>query len=182
MFLNNLKEIIENTNIDISEEDIFNFLKIKYRWVYKYPWGQHSVEFIDLNGHNNCEDLFTISGFLNFENWLYKYNLGFSSIISNVFDLNEDLRNLDKKIYDEFGKKVNANFYINKGFNKKPSFDHHNHEYDVIVKQIYGETEWKLNENFISMKKNNVLVIPKFTNHSVIKNNTKKLSLTINLI
>jgi mannose-6-phosphate isomerase-like protein (cupin superfamily) len=179
--LNNLKEIIKNTNINISEEDIFNFLKIKYRWPYLYPWRQPSVEFIDFNGNNYKDDIYTVDGFLDFNNWLIKYNLGFTSVISNVLDLNNELRNLQGKLFLETGKKVNANFYVNVGSSKKPSFDHHNHPYDVIVKQLYGETTWKLEEEIIKVKKDDVLVIPKLTNHSVVLNNSKKLSLTINL-
>jgi mannose-6-phosphate isomerase-like protein (cupin superfamily) len=179
--LNNLKEIIKNTNINISEEDIFNFLKIKYRWPYLYSWRQSSVEFIDFNGNNYKEDIYTVDGYLDFNSWLIKYNLGFTSIISNVLDLNNELRNLQEKLFLETGKKVNANFYVNVGSSKKPSFDHHNHPYDVIVKQLYGETTWKLEEEIIKVKKDDTLIIPKLTNHSVVLNNSKKLSLTINL-
>jgi mannose-6-phosphate isomerase-like protein (cupin superfamily) len=179
--LDKFKKIIEKADLNISEEDFFNFLKIKYRWPYLYSWRQPSVEFIDFSGNNYKEDIYSIDGYLDFNNWLKKYNSGFTSIISNVLDLNNDLRNLHDKLYVETGKKINGNFYINIGSDKKPSFDHHNHSYDVIVRQLYGETTWKLNEDVITMKKDDILIIPKFANHSVIENNSKKLSLTINL-
>ena len=179
--LNILKNIIEEHNINISEEILFDFLKIKYRWPYLYPWRQPSVEFIDFNGNNYKDDIYTIDGYLDFNNWLVKYNLGFTSVVSNVLDLNNELRNLQEKLFLQTGKKINGNFYINIGSDKKPSFDHHNHPYNVIVKQLYGETTWKLGEEIIKVKKDNVLVIPKLTNHSVVFNNSKKLSLTINL-
>ena len=179
--LNILKNIIEEHNINISEEILFDFLKIKYRWPYLYPWRQPSVEFIDFNGNNYKDDIYTIDVYLDFNNWLVKYNLGFTSVVSNVLDLNNELRNLQEKLFLQTGKKINGNFYINIGSDKKPSFDHHNHPYNVIVKQLYGETTWKLGEEIIKVKKDNVLVIPKLTNHSVVFNNSKKLSLTINL-
>ena len=179
--LNILKNIIEEHNINISEEILFDFLKIKYRWPYLYPWRQPSVEFIDFNGNNYKDDIYTIDGYLDFNNWLVKYNLGFTSVVSNVLDLNNELRNLQEKLFLQTGKKINGNFYINIGSDKKPSFNHHNHPYNVIVKQLYGETTWKLGEEIIKVKKDNVLVIPKLTNHSVVFNNSKKLSLTINL-
>ena len=179
--LNILKKIVEENIINISEENLFDFLKINYRWPYFYPWKQSSVEFIDFNGNSYKDDIFTVDGYLDFNNWLIKYNLGFTSIISNVLDLNNQLRNLQEKLYLETGKKVNANFYVNLGSNKKPSFNHHNHPYNVIVKQLYGKTTWKIGEEIIEVKKDDTLIIPKLTNHSVILNNSKRLSLTINI-
>jgi hypothetical protein len=49
--------------LNISEEDFFNFLKIKYRWPYLYSWRQPSVEFIDFSGNNYKEDKYKESNY-----------------------------------------------------------------------------------------------------------------------
>ena len=93
-----LKQIIDSIPINLNEKDIINFLKIKKRWPYKYPWGQPSVEIIPNQITNTQNSLFyDIDGYLNFDRWQYFYKLGFTTIISNVLDLNDDLRFLEKK-------------------------------------------------------------------------------------
>ena len=177
-----LKQIIDSIPINLIEKDIINFLKIKKRWPYKYTWGQPSVEIIPNQTTNNQNILFyDIDGYLNFERWEYFYNLWFTTIISNVLDLNDDLRFLQKKITEETGLDVNGNFYFSKP-GKKASFDAHKHEYNVLVKQIYGQSKWKINEETFIMEPQNSCIIPKNSIHQVIDKNENKLSLTINLI
>jgi len=177
-----LKQIVDSIPINLTEKDIINFLKIKKRWPYKYTWGQPSVEIIPNQTTNNQNILFyDIDGYLNFERWEYFYNLGFTTIISNVLDLNDDLRFLQKKITEETGLGINGNFYFSKP-GKKASFDAHKHEYNVLVKQIYGQSKWKINEETFIMEPQNSCIIPKNSIHQVIDKNENKLSLTINLI
>ena len=62
-----------------------------------------------------------------------------------------------------------------------PSFKHHSHPYPVVVKQIYGNSNWKLDEREFILKPNESLIIPAETMHGVTYKSDKKLSLTINL-
>ena len=65
----------------------------------------------------------------------------------------------------------------------RPGID--THDYNVIVKPIYGKVHWKINgEDFIADPKenpNSVIVIPAYTEHQVVSSKEPKLSLTINL-
>ena len=78
------------------------------------------------------------------------------------------------------GLVLNGNFYFSKP-NQITSFDSHNHNYDVIVKQIYGESDWVIGDNKFLLKPQKVAIVPKTTNHMVTSKKTKKLSLTINI-
>ena len=77
-------------------------------------------------------------------------------------------------------KLQSANFYFSKP-GQIPSFLDHSHPYDVIAKQIYGNSTWRVNDKKIKLKKNYSLIIPANAIHSVIDKSNKKLSLTINI-
>jgi quercetin dioxygenase-like cupin family protein len=178
-----LERDIKNIKINISEEDVLSFLKIRKRWPVKYLTNQPSIEIIDNLGNNDFGNslFFDSEGYLIYDKWLEIYNLGYTTIMSNVLDLHKDLRNLQKYLNNSFGKRMNGNFYFSKG-GQLPSFILHNHEYDVIVKQIYGTGHWILNNNELVLQEQNTLVIPAQSNHQVYKITDKKLSLTINLM
>lgn len=177
----NLIKIVEETNVDITEEELLNLLRIEKRWPINYLHNQPSIEIISNLGYGK-NHFFKIDGYLDFDKWFEFYKLGFTSIISNILDLNESLRNLKNLIEKELGNPINGNFYFSLP-GKKPSFNLHRHDdYDVIVKQIYGDSEWTVgNKNFI-LKPNKVIHIPISTEHAVISKNKKKLSLTLNII
>jgi hypothetical protein len=173
---------IEDIKVNLCEDDILNFLQIQKRWPIQYSTSQPTVQIINELG-NFYNDFFenTVDGiFLNYDKWLSLYNLGFTSIISNVLDLSKELRTLEKLIIEEIGVKVCGNFYFSKP-GRKESFDKHTHSYDVIVKQIYGKSKWILNNQEIDLYSNQVLYVPKNTEHAVIEKTEKKLSLTLNL-
>jgi len=176
----NLTEKIKNFKIDLKEDDILNLLKIEKRWPVKYPWGQDTISVINNLGTTSSDFLFDRNSYLNFDKWFELYNLGYTTIISHVLDLTKDLRELNNMLLQELGIKVHANFYFSKP-GQKPSFDEHSHPYYVIVKQIYGETLWLINQKQINLKSQETLLIPINTKHSVIDKTEKKLSLTINL-
>jgi len=181
-FLKNLSKLIESYNIHFTENLILDLLKIEKRWPIKYPWGQPSIEIINNFQNNISIGFFKDNGYLNYDKWKEYYDFGYTSIISNVFDLNEDLRKLHNDLKKNVGSEINANFYLSKGNSKnKPSFAAHFHPYDVIVKQIYGSSHWNIDNKKTILSKNNVLIIPKNTNHEVFMIKEPKLSLTINL-
>ena len=55
------------------------------------------------------------------------------------------------------------------------------HPYDVIVKQIYGSSRWIVNEKEVILNPQDVLFIPRQTDHEVIDKGENKLSLTLNI-
>ena len=75
---------------------------------------------------------------------------------------------------------VNCNFYFGNG-KKSISFDKHNHDYPVIVKNIYGESKWVINEKEMTLKNQECIWFDKFTDHQVIEIANAKLSMTCNI-
>ena len=179
MELKKLQEIVDETSIKINENDVFNFLKIKKRWPHHYPWNQNTVEIL-ANNKKLQSPFFDGDGYLNYDKWKRYYDLGFTTIISNVLDLNEDLRIMNKKLTSNTGLQINGNFYFSLP-GQIPSFDYHDHDYDVIVKQIYGISEWVVDNKSFELKPNQSCIIPKTIKHKVVNKKEKKLSLTINL-
>lgn len=117
-----------------------------------------------------------------FDEWKKYYDLGFTTMISDVLDLTSELRNLRSKIFNIIGTNVEGNFYFTNGGKKvQSSWLPHKHHYNVIVKMIYGDTKWKISNDLIDHSEGNVILIPSETEHSVVECPNKRLSLTINL-
>ena len=178
--LNYLESIVKSIDINLTEEDILNFLKIKKRWPYRYPWGQPSVEILSEKETLESKEFFSVDSYFIFEKWYRYYDLGFTTIISSVLDLNSDLRKLNTILTDQTGLTINANLYFSKP-GRRASFENHSHEYDVIVKQIYGKSHWVVNDKEFILKPKETCIIPKNVFHQVINKNENKLSLTINI-
>lgn len=185
-FFLNLTNKIKDFEINLNEIDILNLLKIEKRWPLKYPWnlgkkGDYTVDIITNLGSNGVSPfIYSTNSYLDFEKWYNIYDMGYTTILAHVLDLTEELRQLEKLLLKNLGFKVNANFYFSKP-GQKPSFDEHSHPYSVIVKQIYGNAVWKINNKVITLKPQEAIYIPKNTVHSVIAKDEKKLSLTINI-
>ena len=63
-------------------------------------------------------------------------------------DLTSELRSLDDKLYEYKGSETNANMYLSAGTTKhRASFDPHNHDYHVIVKQFMALVHGSSMEN-----------------------------------
>ena len=181
-FLKKLYDVIESIEIPFNEKTILDFIKIEKRWPLRYPWNQNSVEIINNLGYNTNEGLFKSNGYLNYDAWQEYYNLGYTTILSNILDLTPELRHLNKTLKKIIGNEINSNFYLSKsGSDNKPSFESHSHPYDVIVKQLYGSAHWEINNKQLVLNKSETLIIPKNTNHRVFLITEPKLSLTINI-
>tara|TARA_Y100001937_G_scaffold115881_1_gene167185 strand:+ start:127 stop:714 length:588 start_codon:yes stop_codon:yes gene_type:complete len=186
-FLDKVVEIVKDTRIELNEPDIFNFLQNEKRWPVSYPWNQRTVEVITNidNGIGVSNfSFFNARGYLDYYKWKKFYNLGYTTIIANVLDLDNQLRVLQDKLEKHVGKQINANFYFSKSSLtpiQKPSLSDHQHPYDVVVKQIYGQTVWKINNEYKDVHEDDVLLIPRNTVHSVVSSRERKLSLTINI-
>ncbi len=185
------KEIIQwlhAYNLDLKEEDIFEILRMKRRWYPKYNMLNpdavaHGVRIMNQVGLLDMVDIYTqyIDGvYLDFDKWKKYHDLGFTTLIPNVLDTHKQVRDIDNYLNKELGICACANFYFGKP-GRRASFNKHRHDYDVIVKQIYGTTTWIVKEQEITMEPQSVLFIPKKTYHEVVSKNTPKLSLTINL-
>lgn len=182
MIINEIISYLKNKKINLKEKDILNFLKIYNRWPKKYLWGQPSIEIINAFGEPHQFKLFDSNQNLLFEQFIKYYNNGFTFVLSNILDLNEDLRELENYVDDLVGGKINGNFYFGKGaLNGLPSFPTHHHTYHVIVKQIYGRCIWEIDGGKIQLKENDILYIEPFKKHQVIESKGFKLSLTLNI-
>ena len=180
--IDNLINIISKTSINLNENAIFNFLKNQKRWPLQYPTGQPSVEVISELG-TKVTDFFDVTRdgtFLNFDRWYNFHKKGFTTTISNVLDLDDELRTLRSNIKEELGTSINGNFYFSRP-GKRASFFPHDHPYLVIVKQIYGKSKWQVGGKEFILKPNEVCLIPEYTPHAVIEKKENKLSLTLNI-
>jgi mannose-6-phosphate isomerase-like protein (cupin superfamily) len=175
----NICKYIGNIEIKITEKEVLSFLKIIKRWPLNYPWGQSSVEIIN-NYNNNINTFFNSDGFLNYDEWYKYYNKGYTTILSDVLDLNDQLRKINMDLKYKIGNEVNANLYFSKS-KQLASFKPHSHSYPVIVKQIYGQCHWKINNKKVTINPQDTFYIPAETIHSVESSKEKRLSLTINL-
>ena len=179
--LQEILKIVDDHQISLEEEDIFDFLRITHRWPPKYPWGQSSIEIIAQYLSNQQPFFNWSNGHFVFDEWKKLYDSGFTSIISNVLDLNAELRYLRDEIFQYTGTHINGNFYFSAGSTKhRVSFDPHNHDYNVILKPIYGKSIWQLSGSEYETSKKSFL-IPAGESHSVSKCVDKKLSLTLNI-
>ena len=183
----NYDELVDKISlyeIDLDEEQIFDLLRIKSRWPYTYTnTDMRSVEIITETGAltSNFFDVSRRGVWLNFDRWHEYYEKGFTTILSNVFDLTKQLRQLERMLTSETGLECLGNFYLGRP-GRKPSFDVHTHDYDVIVKQIYGSAEWTLGDTTLHLQPQQVIHIPKHTPHGVTNSKEKRLSLTINIM
>ena len=75
---------------------------------------------------------------------------------------------------------VNCNFYFGNG-KKSISFNKHQHEYPVIVKNIYGNSKWIIDEKEVILKDQDVIWFDKNIDHQVVSINKPKLSMTCNI-
>ena len=188
--------IIESSDINLIENDILNFLQIENRWPYQYykdvkntNQGLSSVYGFDTpiqviirENIVERESFYDIKGKFIFDEWKKYYDLGFTSMISNVMDLTPELRKLRSDIFKITGINVQSNFYFTNGGKKvQSSWLPHKHHYNVIVKMIYGDTKWKISNDLIDHSEGDVILIPSETEHSVVECPNKRLSLTINL-
>lgn len=194
MYYQKLFELVSNFKINITEEEILDILQMERRWPYcyfddvenpkKHTQGFNvPVQVIGANDAVKMNYFYSRDGFLIFDEWKKTYDMGFTTMLSNILDIHKDLRDLRDEIFEYSGIKVYANLYLTNGGVGKcsPSWTHHNHQYPVIVKTIYGDVEWKLDDENITLSSGNTMFIKPEVNHSVINCPNKRLSLTINL-
>jgi mannose-6-phosphate isomerase-like protein (cupin superfamily) len=180
-----LMQFVQDFQISINEEQMFDILRMKRRWPYYHPTApdkQPTAEIISMYGqkHSYISDG---TGFLDFDKMKSFYDKGYTVLLADVLDLTEELRTLERELIDRTGiGNIRGNFYFGNG--KKdvhPSFDLHSHGYNVISKQIYGTNYWTVGDERYEIHDQEIIFIPAGSNHEVYKSDGKRLSLTINL-
>jgi hypothetical protein len=167
-------QIVGNYNLSFSEEDILNFIQIRRRW---------SVGTLSVINYakNETNYLYENDGYLNYPKVKRMYDLGFTIQAPHILDLTKDLRDLNEKLFDIRGCDTTGNFYFSKGNNNLPSFLPHTHDYNVVVKPIYGQAEWLVGEDTFTAGPDDVIFIPAKCPHAVTKGEEPRLSITFNL-
>jgi len=160
----------------LSEKVIFESLSDIYRWPFCYTSGQPTIEVIGIDRRF----LFTGDGYVNEKVVKNYYDRGYTLIISRIQFLTEELRKYFHIVQkDNPNILISMNIYMSKG-KKEVSFPLHNHDYDVIVKNIKGSSTWIKGNEKVILKNQNILYLPKYTNHQVIEIQKPKLSITCN--
>ena len=178
-----LMKFVQDFQINITEDDMFNLLKIKRRWPAAHPTCKGgTIDVISMYGqkHNYINDT---TGYLDFDKMKSFYDKGFTMVIADVFDLTEELRELEKELIARTGiGNIRGNFYFGNGKpGVHPSFELHSHGYNVIQKQIYGTNYWIVDEQEYEIHEQEIIFIPAQSMHEVYKSDGKRLALTINL-
>lgn len=182
-----MKDLIEKINslqINVSERMILDRFVDRYRWFITYPWGQPTIEVLDKQNGQLVDPWNFFSredGFLITENLLEKYNDGCTLIVSNIGELFPDFKKVSDEIVKTIGHRVNINMYMGRGGGRRVSFEPHTHDYDVIVKNVYGVADWINCDENVILKDQETLFIPKEGEHCVTKIYGKKCSLTCNI-
>ena len=174
-----LTDIIKECRIKLKEQDIMERLEDRNRWPRRYPWGQPSVEAINTNGLTH-QYFFERDNYLNYPECIKCYEEGQTLILSDVGHFNKEISSIQKQLNEFFKKKINCNFYFGKG-SKGVSFKAHSHNYAVIIKNIYGESNWIIDDKEYILDKQDALFIDKNKRHEVVSIKKPKLSMTINL-
>ena len=178
-----LMRFVQDFKVNITENDMFNLLKIKRRWPARtHTYEQATVEVISMYGqkHSFLNDE---TGYLNFDLMKDYYDKGFTILLADCFDLTEELRELEKELIAKTGiANIRGNMYFGNGKpDIHPSFDSHSHGYNVIQKQIYGTNYWIVDEQEYQIHEQEIILIPANVMHEVYKSDGKRLALTINL-
>jgi mannose-6-phosphate isomerase-like protein (cupin superfamily) len=179
MSLDNLVKTINNKKINLTEEMILERFLDRMRWPKEYHDGQPSLECIKEKGIKH-QDFFKQDGYLDSEKCIKTYEEGYTLILSNCGGLTRDIWIIQQLINSYCKSFRNCNLYLGSG-RKSVSFPKHTHDYAVLVKNIYGESEWLIGGEKRTLKNQDCLFFDKNTEHEVINIESSKLSLTCDL-
>jgi len=170
---------LNKVKVKLTEQEVLNRLLDRMRWPKNYLSGQPSVEAIKEDGTKH-QDFFDEDLYLNSARAVKCYEEGYSLILSNIGGFNRDTFLVQEVLNDHFQKRINCNFYFGNGL-KSVSFEKHNHDYPVIVKNIYGTSKWIIDKREVVLKDQDVIWFEKDTDHQVIEISDAKLSMTCNV-
>tara|TARA_R100001510_G_C7642462_1_gene200047 strand:+ start:731 stop:1276 length:546 start_codon:yes stop_codon:yes gene_type:complete len=171
--------VLKNKTVNLTEEKILDRLLDRLRWPYKYPWGQPSIEAILQDGSKH-QNFFSSDNYLDSEACVKCYEEGYTLIFSNIGSFCKDTWIIQQLLNNKFNANINCNFYFGNG-KKSVSFNKHNHDYPVIVKNIFGKSKWIIDEKEIFLDNQDCIWFDKFVDHQVVSIEGGKLSLTCNI-
>ena len=170
---------LQNLTVNITEDNILERLLDRKRWPKHYLSGQPSIEAILEDGTKH-QNFFDNDGYLLSEKCIECYEEGHTLILSAIGGISKDVWIIQQLLNTQFQTDININIYMGNG-KKSISFDKHQHDYSVIVKNIYGESTWMIDGEEKKLKDQNVIWFEKNTDHQVLEILSPKLSLTCNI-
>lgn len=173
-------DFIQSKNLKITEKDIIDRITDRHRWPIRYHTGAPSVERM-LHDGAKLQDFFFPDGWINSQRAVELYVEGYTFIYSGVQYLFPEITEISNEFGKRFKKPMEANLYLSRG-TKSVSFPNHNHEYHVIVKNIFGSALWSLDGEDFILKDQEALYIPQNSYHQVKEIYDKKASLTFNIV
>ena len=154
---------LQNLAVNLTEDNMLEKLLDSKRWPKQYLSGQPSVEAIIEDGTKH-QEFFGDDGYL---------------LSEKCIECN-DVWIIQQLLNTQFQTDININIYMGNG-KKSISFGKHQHDYAVIVKNIYGESTWMIDNVEQKLKDQDVIWFDKNINHQVLEITSPKLSLTCNI-
>jgi len=179
MVEDNFLKSIRNKKVNLTEQQVLERFYDRFRWPINYPWGQPTIEAINENGTKH-QEFFWKDGFVDPDKCIQTYLDGYTLILSSIGGFCKDTLEIQWMISDFFKTNVNCNFYFGNG-KKSVSFDKHSHEYSVLVKNIYGKSEWMIDKQQINLHNQDCVWFNKGVEHQVLRIDSNKLSMTCNI-
>jgi len=171
---------LKSQEMSITEDTILERLLDPLRWPKILPfYNQPSVEAIMEDGSKH-QNFFDQNDLLKSFDCIKCYEEGHALILSNIGSLCKDIWLIQQILNQTYKKHINCNLYFGNG-KKSVSFNKHNHEYPVIVKNIYGKSKWIIDEKEVILKDQDVIWFDKNIDHQVVEISDAKLSLTCNI-
>lgn len=180
MVEDNFLKSIRNKKVNLTEQQVLERFYDRFRWPINYPWGQPTIEAINENGTKH-QEFFWKDGFVDPDKCIQTYLDGYTLILSNIGGFCKDTWEIQTLINEYFKIYVNCNFYFGNG-KKSVSFDKHSHEYSVLVKNIYGKSEWMIDKQQINLQNQDCVWFNKNVEHQVLRIDSNKLSMTCNIM
>lgn len=166
--------------------DVKERLQDRYRWPKYYTENQESIwsrknqaTIKILLENQEYEDVFEPDDYVDWKKVIKMYDAGHTIILSRVEYLFLDIAKITNLLNAEYGE-VTANLYAGKG-TKTVSFESHDHNYNVIVKNVSGKSIWKIDENEYFLDDQASIYFKANTMHCVTQIIEPKLSITFNL-
>lgn len=171
---------ISSKKLNITEKDIVDRITDRHRWPIRYHTGAPSVERMLPDG-GKLQDFFKHDGWIDSQRAVELYVEGYTFIYSGVQYLFPEIKDISNEFAKTFGYSMEANLYLSRG-HKSISFPAHQHDYHVIVKNIFGKSLWLNDGEEIIVENQDAIYIPKFGTHQVKEIYDKKASITFNIV
>lgn len=125
----------------ITWPEIEDRLNDELRWATPKP----SIHFVSPDGHKVLDPgYFTHHGVPSKRRIQQLWDAGHSLVLGTVDNLNANLRSFTEDVERSFQRSVFANLYLSSGRNSPRSFNAHTDTTDILICQVQGETDWKV--------------------------------------